>query len=79
MTVDDLLQPLLNTTAPLRLTDGPETVPTWDSIAQINIITAIEDSVGGELSTAEALSLKSVAKVVEVCRAHGLELAVGQA
>jgi hypothetical protein len=32
--------------------------------------------VGAELSTAEVLSLKSVAKVVEVSRAHGLELTI---
>jgi len=69
----------LNTTTPLQLTDGPENIPTWDSLAQINIITAIEDAVGGELSTAEVLSLKSLGRVVETCRAHGLELAVGQA
>jgi acyl carrier protein len=79
MTVDELLQPILNTTAPLQLTDGPESIPTWDSIAQINMITAIEDVVGGELSTEEVLSLKSVGKVVEICRAHGFELSVGQA
>jgi len=78
MTVDELLQPILNTTAPLQLTDGPESIPTWDSIAQINIITAIEDVAGGEMSTDEVLSLKSVGKVVEICRAHGLELTVNQ-
>ena len=78
MTVDELLQPVLNTTAPLRLADGPETIPTWDSLAQINIILAIESLVGGELTTAETLSLKSVGSVVEICRAHGLELTVRQ-
>lgn len=77
MNVNELLQPILNTTSPLQLADGPESIPTWDSIAQINIITAIEDLVGGELSTDEVLSLKSVARVVEICRAHGVELAVG--
>jgi len=76
MTVDELLQPLLNTTAPLQLNDSNETIPTWDSLAQINIVAAIEDAVGVELSTAEVLSLKSVAKVVEVSRAHGLELTI---
>lgn len=76
MTVDELLQPILNTTTPLQLGDSRETIPTWDSLAQINIVAAIEDAVGAELSTAEVLSLKSVANVVEVSRAHGLELAV---
>jgi acyl carrier protein len=76
MTVDELLQPILNTTVPLRFNDSRETIPSWDSLAQINIVSAIEDAVGVELSTAEVLSLKSVAKVIEVGRAHGLELTV---
>ena len=76
MTVDELLQPILNTTQPLQLADSKETIPAWDSLAQINIVAAIEDAVGAELSTAEVLSLKSVAKVVEVARAHGLELTI---
>jgi acyl carrier protein len=76
MTVDELLQPILNTARPLLLTDSRDTIPAWDSLAQINIVAAIEDAVGVELSTAEVLSLKSVAKVVEVSRSHGLELAI---
>jgi acyl carrier protein len=76
MTVDELLQPILNTNRSLQLTDSKETIPAWDSLAQINIVAAIEDAVGAELSTAEVLSLKSVAKVVEVARAHGLELTI---
>jgi acyl carrier protein len=76
MTVDELLQPILNTTVPLQLSDSRETIPAWDSLAQINIISAIEDAVGEELSTAEVLSLKSVANVIEVSRAHGLELTI---
>jgi acyl carrier protein len=76
MTIDELLQPILNVTVPLRLNDSRETIPSWDSLAQINIVSAIEDAVGVELTTAEVLSLKSVAKVIEVSRAHGLELTV---
>ena len=76
MTIDELLQPILNVTVPLRLNDSRETIPSWDSLAQINIVSAIEDAVGVELTTAEVLSLKSVAKVIEVSRAHGLDLTV---
>jgi len=76
MTVDELLQPILNTTRPLRLTDSKETIPSWDSLAQMTIVSMIEEIVGVELATAEVLSLKSVAKVVEVCQAHGVELMV---
>jgi acyl carrier protein len=76
MTVDELLQPILNTTVPLQPNDSRETIPSWDSLAQINIISAVEDAIGEELSTAEVLSLKSVADVVEVSRAHGLKLTI---
>jgi acyl carrier protein len=76
MTVDELLQPILKTTVPLKIDDSRKTIQTWDSLAQINMVQAIEDTVGEELSTAEVLSLKTVAKVIEVCRAHGVELTV---
>jgi acyl carrier protein len=76
MTVDELLQPILNTKRPLLLTDSKATVPAWDSLAQMTIVAAVEELVNAELSTAEVLSLKSVTKVVEVCRAHGVELTV---
>jgi acyl carrier protein len=76
MTVDELLQPILNTTAPLRIDDSRETIPEWDSLAQINIIAAIEDVTGAELSTEEVLGIKTVAHVVELCRAHGLDLGI---
>jgi len=78
MTIDELLQPILNMTRPLQLTDSRDTIPAWDSLAQINIVAAIEDAVGVELSTSEVLSLKSVAKVVEVSRSHGLELTIAE-
>lgn len=74
MTIEALLAPILNTTAPLRLEDSPQTIPAWDSLAQINLIAAIEDVVGAELTTDEVLGLTSVAKVIEICRARGMEL-----
>jgi hypothetical protein len=77
MTIDEMLQPILNTTAPLQLSDGPHTIPHWDSLAQIEIISAVEDALGQELNTVEVLNLNSVGKVVEVCRARGLEFTTG--
>lgn len=74
MTIDDLLQPILDTTRPLQRSDSKKTVATWDSLAQINIIAAIEDAVGTELSTEEVLNLKSVESIFEICRAHGVVL-----
>lgn len=72
MTIDDLLQPVLNTGTPLKTSDTPSTVASWDSLAQINIIAAIEDLIGGELSTDEVLRLNSVSGVIAVCRARGV-------
>ena len=74
MTIDELLQPILNISTPLQVEDTCETVPEWDSLAQINIIAAIEDAVGKELSTNEVLSLTSVNAVVTICKKHGLEV-----
>ena len=74
MTIEELLQPILNTTGPLRMEDSPQTIATWDSLAQVNLIVSIEDAIGIELTTDEVLSLNSVAAVVKVCRMRGLEL-----
>ena len=74
MTIDELLRPILNTKCPLLLTDNKKTIKTWDSLAQMNIVASIEDISGEELSTSEVVSLISVSKVIEVCRAHGVEI-----
>jgi len=74
MTIDELLRPILNTKSPLLLADNKQTIKTWDSLAQMNIVASIEDISGEELSTIEVVSLTSVIKVLEVCRAHGVEI-----
>ena len=74
MTIEDLLQPILNTKTPLRMEDSPHTIAAWDSLAQVNLIVSIEDAIDAELTTDEVISLKSVAAVVKVCRDRGLEL-----
>lgn len=74
MTIDDILQPIFQTTEPLKRDDSPETLAQWDSHAQINIIATLEDLIGSELSTSEVLSLTSIGAVVNVCQAHGIEL-----
>ena len=76
MTVDDLLHPFLHTTRPLRLDDGQQTIPTWDSLAQLHIIAAIEDHIGAELSTTEVMDLNTISNIVEICRARGFELTI---
>lgn len=74
MTIDTLLGPILDARAPLRPEDSPETIAAWDSLAHINLILAIEDAIGAELTTDEVLQLTSVKTIVEICSARGLEL-----
>ena len=76
MTVDELLQPFLKTTKPLQLEDNQQTIPAWDSLAQLHIIFAIEEKIGGELSTEEVMALNSISNIVKVCRKRGLDLQV---
>ena len=74
MTIDQLLQPILKTKEPLRTDDTPQTRPEWDSFAHVNIIATLEDTLGVELNTTEVVSLTSVADVIAICKAHGLNL-----
>ena len=76
MNIDEFLQPIFNIDSSLKLEDSPETIPEWDSLAQINIIAAIEDVIGKELNTNEVLQLTSVRNVVDVCKSHGVEISV---
>ena len=76
MKVDALFSPILNLKAPLRPEDSPETIPAWDSISHIQLILAIEDVIDGELTTDEVVNVTSVSKIIEICRARGVELTV---
>ena len=76
MNIDEFLQPIFNIDSSLKLEDSPETIPEWDSLAQIDIIAAIEDVIGKELNTNEVLQLTSVRNVVDVCKSHGVEISV---
>lgn len=72
MTIDEFLQPIISSTRPLTPSDSPKTIATWDSLAQINIISAVEDATGTELSTEEVLNLTDVRAIVDLCAARGL-------
>lgn len=41
----------------------------WDSLAQINIVVAVQDEFGIKLSVAEATSLHNVGELVELIKA----------
>lgn len=76
MTIDEFLQPILNIQTPLKAEDSPETIEQWDSLAQINIIASLEDLIGEELNTNEVVSLTSVKAVVDICKAHGIDMII---
>ena len=76
MRIDTLVAHILKLKAPLRLEDSPETISSWDSLAQIQLIIAIEEAIDGELTTQEVMSLTSVAKIIEICGSRGVELSI---
>lgn len=57
-----LKTPHLDVRDDLRATDVPE----WDSLAHINLIVAIEDEFGVELTTSDHLALRSVGDIIDV-------------
>lgn len=73
MSLEQILAPVLGELGrPLREDDGPETIRTWDSVKQIEIVVSLEDIYDIELSTAEILRLRSVRDILAVLREHGL-------
>jgi acyl carrier protein len=51
---------------------SPETMADWDSFHQVKLVIAIEEEFGAKLSTDEAVSLTSVAKIQDWLRAQGV-------
>ena len=47
-----------------------ENTPTWDSIAQLNLVFEIEDTFGVRLSSEEIPQATSVARLQEILRRH---------
>jgi acyl carrier protein len=59
---------------PERMSDAtsPETTSEWDSLAAMNLVAALEETFGVELSTMEIMKMRSVGIVREVLRAKGV-------
>lgn len=58
----------------LTLTSGPEDVEKWDSLNHLNMVAAIEERLGVSMSGQEIASIYSVADLIAVLRAHGVEV-----
>ena len=52
---------------------SPETLPRWDSLNHLDLMTGIEDAYGVRFSTAEIVRAKSVGEVRRLLREKGLE------
>ena len=59
---------------PDRVTDAtsPDTTSEWDSLAAMNLVAALEDTFGVELTTTDIMRMRSVGIVREVLRAKGV-------
>ena len=57
-----------------RVSDAtsPDTTSEWDSLAAMNLVAALEETFGIELSTTEIMRMRSVGIVREVLRAKGV-------
>jgi acyl carrier protein len=76
MNIDDLLGPILQAQRRLKLDDSVETLPSWDSTRQIDVILAVEEALGSDLTTSEIDRLKSIRDVVELFRTRGIQVEV---
>lgn len=52
---------------------GQETLATWDSLAQINLVTALEAKYGVEFEVEEIAEINSVQAMVDYLRASGVD------
>ena len=52
---------------------SPDTVQSWDSLNHLNIILAMEQEFGIELSVEDAMNMVNVGRIREMLRAYGVE------
>jgi acyl carrier protein len=75
--LQDLLGPLFpEVERPLAADDSPATLWPWDSLRQVDIVLAVEESFGIALTTAEIAELNSVGALIGILRRRGLEVEI---
>jgi hypothetical protein len=77
MSLDDILGPILEAGRPLLLDDSPQTIPTWDSVRQVEVVLAVEEALGCDLTADEIGRMDSIRRIVAVAQARGVAFAVG--
>ncbi len=60
--------------ATLSDVSSPDTVSTWDSLAAMNLVAAIETAFGTRLTTSEIMYMNSIGRTREVLRRKGCEV-----
>ena len=64
----------LDSSQELTLESGAESIPQWDSMAQIMIASELEQEFGLRLSIDDVVNLLTVRAVMRVLERHGAEL-----
>ena len=76
MNIDDLLGPILRAERPLRMDDSIENLPACDSAKHVDVILAVEEALGSDLTTAEIDRLRSIRDIVKLFQDRGVKIAV---
>jgi acyl carrier protein len=76
MTIDEILAPILRVQRPLALEDAVGLLPHWDSARHVDVILAVEEAAGVDLTAAEIERLRSIRDIVNLLREHGVEVEV---
>jgi len=58
----------------LSLESTPDQIPSWDSLAQVTMCTALEQTLNIQFSMADMLSIKSISDFVDVLGKHSVTL-----
>lgn len=74
--IDQVLQTVAVTlsvpVASLNEKSSSDNIPAWDSLAQVNLIMALEQTFDVQIDVDDFLNLNSVSAIVDHLRAHGI-------
>ena len=75
--LNDVLQLIANViNEPVEELDaesGPDTLASWDSLAHVSLIAAVEQTYRIKLTMQEMLAIKTVADLLQVLKKHGAQ------
>ncbi len=56
----------------LKMEDGPKTVKSWDSMAQVTILATIDGELGVELSDDSMTRFQTVGQLIDILKSKGV-------